>query len=42
MLQYKGMPGQEMGVGGLVNRGRVVGIGGFQRENQERGITYKM
>jgi hypothetical protein len=26
----------EAGVGGLVSRGRGIGIGGFQRENQER------
>jgi hypothetical protein len=29
--------GQEVGVGGLVCRGRVRGIRGFQRGNQERG-----
>ena len=28
---------QETGVGGLVNRGKRDGIGGFWRENQERG-----
>jgi hypothetical protein len=28
--------GQEAGVGGLVSREREVGIGGFQRGNQER------
>ena len=28
---------REVGVGGLVSRGREDGIGGFRRENQERG-----
>jgi hypothetical protein len=30
---------QEAEVGGLMSRGRVeeIGVGGFQRENQERG-----
>jgi hypothetical protein len=27
---------KEVGVGGLVNRGREEGVGGFQRGNQER------
>jgi hypothetical protein len=29
--------GQEVSVGRLVSRGRMEGIGGFRRENQERG-----
>ena len=29
--------GQEDGVGMLVSRGKVEGIGGFQKGNQERG-----
>ena len=29
--------GQEVGVGGLVIKGRGKGIGGFQRGSQERG-----
>ena len=28
---------REVGVGGLVSRGREDGIGGFQREKEERG-----
>jgi hypothetical protein len=30
-------PGQEEGVSVLVSRGKREGIGGFQREHQERG-----
>jgi hypothetical protein len=33
--------GQEMGVGRLVSRGRVEGIGSFQRRNQKRGQHLK-
>ena len=29
--------GQEVGVGGLVSKGRGEGVEGFWRENQERG-----
>ena len=32
-----GCLGQEVVVGGLVSKGRVDGIGGFRRGNQERG-----
>ena len=37
MPQCRGMPGQEMGKGGLVSRGREERIGGFWRGNQKRG-----
>jgi hypothetical protein len=37
MSQCRGMPDREVGVGGLVSRGRGDGIGGFQRGNRERG-----
>jgi hypothetical protein len=41
MLQFKGMPGQEVGVSGwrntLIEAGRGQGIEGFQRENQKKG-----
>jgi hypothetical protein len=33
MPQYRGMPGLEMGVGGLGSRGRREGTGDFQRGN---------
>jgi hypothetical protein len=33
MLQYRGMPGPGMGVGGLRSRGRGEGIGDFRRGN---------
>ena len=35
---------REVGVGGLVSRGKGNGngIGGFQRGNKERGITFEM
>jgi hypothetical protein len=39
------MPGQEMGVGGLRRRGRMEGVGDFQRGFSEgklgKGITLK-
>jgi hypothetical protein len=45
VLQYRGMPGQEMGVGGLRSRGRMEGVGDFQRGFSEgklgKGITLK-
>ena len=33
MPQYRGMPGLEMGVGGLGSRGRGEGIGNVGKEN---------
>jgi hypothetical protein len=37
ILQYKGIPGPGMGLGGWGSRGRGVVIGDFQRGNLERG-----
>jgi hypothetical protein len=34
--------GQEVGVGRLVSRGRGEGIGGFQRGNPGKGITFEI
>ena len=42
VLQCRGIPGQEMGVGELVNRAPGRCIAGLWRGNQERGKTFEM
>jgi hypothetical protein len=44
MVQYRGMPGPEMGVGGLGCRGRGEGIGDreFSKEKLGKEITFEM
>jgi hypothetical protein len=41
MPQFRGIQGQEEGVGGLVRRARREVIGAFRRRNQERGHHLK-
>jgi hypothetical protein len=42
MVQYRGMPGPGVGVGGLGSRGRREGIEDFSEGKQEKGITFEM
>jgi hypothetical protein len=42
MPQYRGLPGQEAGVGVLGRRGRWGGVRGFLEGKLGKGITFEM